>query len=214
MRRVRPTGAKHALATFDFARCAGREKMLKLSENPPILSPGVESLRELPGPWWVAHTKARCEKAFALDLLDREIGFFLPMLDRVKMISGKRRRVLQPLFPSYVFFCGTREQRHRALLTDRVCATIEVADQEQLVKELSAIHTLLDSKVLIEPYPQLATGQRCRITDGPFAGMEGTVLEYSHPARFVLEVGLLGQGASIEIDADLLEPAAWSNSQQ
>ena len=181
--------------------------MLKISENPPMLSPGIGCLENMPGTWWVAHTKARCEKAFALDLLDREIGFFLPMLERVRMISGKKRRVLLPLFPSYVFFCGDREQRQRALLTDRLCATIEVRDQPQLVRELSSIKRLLDAKVPVEPYSQIATGQRCRITNGPFEGMEGTVLQYSRPARFVLEVGLLGQGASIEIDADLLEPA-------
>jgi transcription antitermination factor NusG len=180
--------------------------MLKISANPPMLSPGFGSLSDMPGTWWVAHTKARCEKAFALDLLDREIGFFIPMLERVRLISGKKRRVLLPLFPSYVFFCGDREQRQRALLTDRLCATIEVRDQGQLVKELSSIERLLSAKAAVEPYPQLATGRRCRITDGPFAGMEGTVIQYTRPARFVLEVGLLGQGASIEIDADLLEP--------
>ena len=33
--------------------------MLKLSENPAILTPEVHSLAELSGTWWVAHTKAR-----------------------------------------------------------------------------------------------------------------------------------------------------------
>ena len=180
--------------------------MLKLSENPPMLAPGVRSPRQLVGEWWVAHTKARCEKAFASDLLDRGIGFFLPMLDRVKLVSGKRRRVLLPLFPSYVFFCGSPEQRHRALLTERLCATIEVADQERLVTELSAIHTLLDAKLPIEPHPALSAGQRCRIINGPLAGIEGTVLQFSRPARSPPPPGLLGQGASVEIDANLLEP--------
>src|SRR5215207_7360579 len=120
--------------------------MLKLSENPPMLSPGIGSLVDISGTWWVAHTKARCEKAFALDLLDREIGFFLPMLERVRIISGKKRRVLLPLFPSYVFFCGDTEQRQRALLTDRLCATIDVRDQQKLIDELSAIQRLLEAK--------------------------------------------------------------------
>ena len=33
--------------------------MLKLSDNPAILTPEVQSLTELSGTWWVAHTKAR-----------------------------------------------------------------------------------------------------------------------------------------------------------
>jgi len=42
--------------------------MRKFSDNPPILSPGVDSLTELTGQWCVAHTRARFEKAFAWEL--------------------------------------------------------------------------------------------------------------------------------------------------
>jgi hypothetical protein len=37
--------------------------------------------------------------------------------------------------------------------------------------------------------------------------MEGTVVRWDGRTRLVLEVGLLGRGAAMEIDADLLEPA-------
>jgi len=60
--------------------------MLRLSDNPAILTPEVQSVTELSGTWWVAHTKARFEKAFAWDMLSHGIGYFLPM--RVKMYGG------------------------------------------------------------------------------------------------------------------------------
>ena len=34
-------------------------KMLRLSDNPAILTPEVQSVIELSGTWWVTHTKAR-----------------------------------------------------------------------------------------------------------------------------------------------------------
>jgi hypothetical protein len=37
--------------------------------------------------------------------------------------------------------------------------------------------------------------------------MEGTVVRWDGRTRIVLEIGILGRGASMEIDADLLEPA-------
>jgi len=77
--------------------------MLKISENPPILPPEVKTVSELTGQWWVAHTKSRFEKAFAWDLLRRGIGYFLPLVERVRVSGGRHRRVLAPLFPSYVF---------------------------------------------------------------------------------------------------------------
>lgn len=180
--------------------------MLKRSENPPILSPWVQSLGELQGRWWIAHTKARFEKVFAWNLLKRRIGHFLPLVERVRVSGGRKRHVMLPLFASYVFFCGPEEDRYTALTTNRLCKTIKVVDQECLIDELLMIERALQCKAQLDPYPFAAVGQRCRITAGPFMGLEGTVTERSKASRLVLEVGILGRGAAIEIDSDLLEP--------
>ncbi len=179
--------------------------MLKLSQNPPILSPLAESLEELTGHWWVAHTKSRCEKAFVWDLINHGIGYFLPLVERVRISCGKRRRVLWPLFSCYVFFCGNEEHRYTAMTTDRLCKIIKVHDQDALVTELATIEKALAGKVKLDPYPFLAVGQRCRITAGPFCGLEGIVVHRNKVARIVLQVSILGQGAAMDIDADLLE---------
>lgn len=183
--------------------------MLKLSENPAILTPEVESLTELGGTWWVAHTKARFEKAFAWDMLSYGIGYFLPMREKVIFSGGRKRRVMIPLFTSYVFFCGTEKDRYTALTTNRLCQTIEVFDQEDMISELAAIEKALLSKADLDIYPHLPVGSRCRIISGPMMGTEGVVIERKNAkARMVLEVTILGQGAVMEIDADLLEPIA------
>jgi transcription antitermination factor NusG len=181
--------------------------MLKLSENPPILTPEVGSLTELAGAWWVAHTKARFEKVFAWDMLSRGIGYFLPLRKKVIFSGGRKRRVLTPLFPSYVFFCGGEKDRYAAMTTNRLCQTIEVVDQESLIKELVRIEKALLSKAIIDHYPRLPVGGRGRIISGPMTGIEGVVIErIDAKARMVLEVTILGQGAVVEVDADILEP--------
>jgi len=179
--------------------------MLKLSDNPPVLSPGTESLAELTGQWWVAHTKSRFEKAFAWDLARRDIGYFLPMIEQVRMSGGRKRRVLAPLFSSYVFFCGDEDARYTAMTTHRLCQAIEVLDQESLVAELLAIEKAVQGKVKLDPYPRLTQGARCRVTAGAMRGVEGVVIRRDKLARIVLQVSILGQGAVMEIEADLLE---------
>jgi len=180
--------------------------MLKLSDNPPILSPGVDSLTELSGQWWVAHTKARFEKAFAWELHRRDIGYFLPMAERMRVYGGKKQPVVLPLFTSYVFFCGSEKSRYIALTTNRLCQTIEVADQDALIEDLARIEKALLSKAIIDNYPRLPVGSRCRIFSGPMMGTEGVVIQRKDAkARMVLEVTILGQGAVVEVDADLLE---------
>jgi transcription antitermination factor NusG len=180
--------------------------MLKLSENPPALPPSASKITDLAGKWWVAHTRARCEKAFAWDLLHHGIGYFLPLVERMTMSGGKRRHVLMPLFPSYVFFCGSDADRYRAMTTNRLCQTLDVCDQSSLIEDLAAIEKALSNKAELDLYPFAVQGRRCRVRGGPFQGIEGVVVHRKAVARLVLEVSILGQGASLEIDADLLEP--------
>ena len=181
--------------------------MLKLSENPAILTPEVDSLAEFSGTWWVAHTKARFEKAFAWDLFIRGIDYFLPMWEKIIFSGGRKRRVMMPLFTSYVFFCGNEEDRYTAMTTNRLCQTIEVVDQDDFKEELMRIEKALLRKAIIDRYPHLPVGSRSRIISGPMMGTEGVVIERKDAkARMVLEVTILGQGAVIEIDSDLLEP--------
>jgi hypothetical protein len=193
--------------------------MLALSDNPPVLSPGLRSVADAAGRWWVAHTKARCEKALAGDLRGRGVAYFLPMTERVSVSGGRRRRMMLPLFPSYVFFCGDDRDDvgYRAMATGRLCRVIRVADQGQLIRELIDVERVLAARAPLEPYPFAAVGRRCRVTAGPICGLEGTVVRSDGAAggsgarrrtRIVLEVGMLGRGVAMEIDAALLEPAA------
>jgi hypothetical protein len=181
--------------------------MLKLSENPAILTPEVRSLSELEGIWRVAYTKARFEKAFARDLLSHGIGYFLPMREKIIFSGGRKRLIMSPLFVSYVFFCGTEQDRYTAMATNRLCHTIEVFDQKSLIRELVSIEKALLSHTIIDNYPHLPVGSPCRIISGSMTGIEGVVISrYDSKARMVLEITILGQGAEIEIDADMLEP--------
>ncbi|OHB76298.1 MAG: hypothetical protein A2Z25_24085 [Planctomycetes bacterium RBG_16_55_9] len=182
--------------------------MLKLSENPPLLAPQVESLTELDGTWWAAHTKSRFEKVFAWDMFDRGIGYFLPMREKTLFSGGRKRRVMMPLFASYVFVCGTERDRYTALTTNRLCQMIEVNDQEHFVRELSGIEKALMNRTIIDQYPRLPAGTRCRIISGPMKGIEGVVVERRDTkAYMVLEISVLGQSAMVEVDTDLLAPA-------
>jgi hypothetical protein len=181
--------------------------MLKASQNPPAIYPLETSVHQFTGSWWVAHTKARNEKAFAWDLLHERIQYFLPMSQRIRFSGGRKRRVLLPLFSSYVFFCGDAQSKQSALATDRLCQVIAVTDQAKLREDLAAIERVLAGDVTLDPYPFAVVGQRVRISRGPFEGISGIVVRRDNVNRLVLNIDVLGQGASMEIDADLLEDA-------
>jgi hypothetical protein len=185
--------------------------MLKHEDNPPAISIGrAPSVRNVSGRWWVAHTKARFEKSFAFDLRGRGVGYFLPFIERVYVSGGRRRRTLLPLFPSYVFFCGGESERAAALATGRLCQVIPVRDQARFTDEIAAVEQAVRNGVALNPHTGLAVGRRCRITGGPLENLCGVLVRRgggAAVAQVVLDVSMLGQGALVEIDPILLEPA-------
>lgn len=179
--------------------------MLKVSENPPLLWPEVESIHDLAGQWWVVHTKSRNEKALAHDLIRRNISYFLPMTWKVRRKSRRTIRSLLPLFGGYLFFCGRENDRIELLRTDRVANLIEVKDQQKLLRELQQIEQALRAGVPVTPHKYIKEGQKCRVIAGPLMGLEGVVARTRGATRLVLQVDMLGQAASVEIDVDMIE---------
>ncbi|MBA7680171.1 Transcription antitermination protein RfaH [subsurface metagenome] len=179
--------------------------MLKVSENPPIIWPQVESISEFAGQWWVVHTRSRNEKALAHDLMSKNISYFLPMSWNIRRRSRRTIRSFLPLFSGYLFFCGQEDQRVELLRTNRVANLIEVIDQETLLDELVQIAQALRSGAPLTPHKYLKAGQKCRVITGPLIGLEGIVVKTKNAIRLILQIDMLGQAASVEIDIDLIE---------
>ncbi len=193
--------------------------MLKESENPPIIwcpdfsvysraelvRSDEESISNFTGRWRVAHTKSRNEKALAQDLISRNVSYFLPMNWRVNRRKGRTLRSLLPLFGGYLFFCGAENERLETLRTNRVANIIEVQDQERLLEQLLKIEKALGAGAPLIPHNYLKAGQHCKVLAGPLMGLEGIVQKTKGVTRLILQVDMLGQATSVEIDSDMIE---------
>jgi transcription termination/antitermination protein NusG len=180
--------------------------VLKIHENPPLIWPQVESVRQFEGQWWVAHTKSRNEKALAHDLMARNVSYFLPMTWKVRRQSHRTLKSLLPLFTGYLFFCGDDSGRIELLKTNRVANLIEVSDQDSLIRELVRFEQALRAGAPLIPHKYIEKGQSCRVIAGPLLGLEGIVVQTRGNTRLVLQIDMLGQAASVEIAMDMIEP--------
>lgn len=179
--------------------------MLKEHENPPTTWPEDKSVRDFAGPWSVAHTKSRNEKALANDLMRKNISYFLPMTWKISHKNGRKIRSLLPLFSGYLFFAGNEDQRLELLRTHRVANIIPVDNQIKFVNELVQIEQAIRAGAPLLPHKHLKAGQKCRVLSGPLAGLQGIILKTRQSARLILQVDMLGQAASVEVDMDIIE---------
>ena len=157
------------------------------------------------GQWWVLHTRSRNEKKVADHLTHRNVQHFLPLAHHRRTYGGKAKEVSIPLFPGYVFLCGGPEDRLEALRTNRIANILEVADQEQLKRDLRQIELVVQSDEPVDLYPRLQKGARCRVIAGSLEGLEGVVLRRRGPWRVFVAVHFIAQSAELEIDSALLE---------
>jgi transcriptional antiterminator RfaH len=59
----------------------------------------------------------------------------------------------------------------------------------------------MTSGAALSPEEQILPGTRVEIVTGPFAGIQGTVIEQRQQTRFIVDISFLQRGVSVQIDA-------------
>ncbi len=157
------------------------------------------------GKWHLLHTKSRQEKALTETLTAQGIAHFLPLASVGRSYGGRKVTVELPLFPGYVFLKGSLDQLYSADRTKRVAGIIPVVDQEKIGRELRSLAQALVSRVQLDPYPYLRAGVKVCVRCGPLMGMEGVIESRNKRDRLILQVDVLGQATSLEIDGAILD---------
>ena len=156
--------------------------------------------------WWAVYTKTRQEKSLARNLVKLKVPFYLPLVAKDHRYGGRRVQSFNPLFSGYLFLYGSEEDRVKSLTTNRISRVLKVPEQELLYHDLKQVHRLIESDEPLTIEQRLGPGQRVRVREGAFMGLEGTVTSRVRRCRLVVAVTFLQQGISIEIDDYLLEP--------
>jgi len=159
-----------------------------------------------PQAWFILHTLSRQEKALAQTLEAMDIPFFLPLRRQVRYHGRQRADVLTPLFPNYLFVRGMPYEVYQADRTKRVANVIQVFDQQRLETEVRNVYLAIIHSGALDPHPFLRKGIRVRVRCGPMEGVHGLIEDRTRDNRLILQVEMLGQATSIEMDGSLLEP--------
>lgn len=156
--------------------------------------------------WWTFYTRVRQEKSLARELLAWKIPFYLPQVKRARLYRGRKRTSFVPLFTSYLFVHATKDERVKALSTERVAQVLAVPDPERLLHDMRQIQRLIAADVPLTIESRLQPGAHVRVRTGVLAGIEGVVQSRAKPTRLVVLVNLLKKGVSLEVEDFLLDP--------
>ena len=171
-----------------------------LMEN--ILMPQLPSICDQAiGEWFAVHTKSRHEKMVARELQAKQVQCYLPVYWSVRRWNDRRKSVLLPLFPGYLFARICRHDQWLILETRGIARILGGSSGPTAIpeKEIIDLETLVESQMPIQPHSGLIAGQRVRVIRGPLTGVEGILQNYKSGHRLVVNVKLLGRSVMVDI---------------
>ncbi|ACU61068.1 UpxY family transcription antiterminator [Chitinophaga pinensis] len=157
--------------------------------------------------WYVAYTRANFERKVAKDIVDQQIEHYLPLRRETRKWSDRLKQIEVPLFPNYIFVKIKLQHKVNILGIPGVLSLVSFSGQPVSVSEREIQHIRKIEErgqdIALEYY--YCVGDRVRITQGIFTGMEGILLRKSGQMRFVLKLPAISQAVSVEIEGDQLE---------
>ncbi|NIQ08837.1 MAG: transcription/translation regulatory transformer protein RfaH [Gammaproteobacteria bacterium] len=161
--------------------------------------------------WYLIHTKPRQEQLAEENLRRQGFETYLPMAEIRRKRRGRSVRVIDPMFPRYLFIHLSDETDDWRPIrsTLGVAALVKFGQEparlpDQLIDNLRKRETesgyhKLEAKAVTK-------GTTVRIAEGPFEGFEGIYQCDSGKERVVLLLQIAQQAVKIDMLASHIEP--------
>jgi transcription antitermination factor NusG len=160
--------------------------------------------------WYALYTRSRFEKKMLGELTDRSIEVFLPMREILSRWKDRKKRIWIPLFPGYIFVnhVDTPANRFRILNIPGAVRFVGLEGHANPIPEeqIQYVRRFLEASIAIDPYPYMQVGTRVEVIAGPLKGIQGILVEKRGRFRFVIQVDLIRQAVSVEIDSSDVRP--------
>jgi transcriptional antiterminator RfaH len=154
--------------------------------------------------WYLIHTKPRQEQ-IALENLERQ-GYqcYLPRLPAEKLHKGLLTIANKPLFPRYLFIRLGLDFASKSWAPIRSTLGVSTlvrfgAEPARVADEL--IHNLRTNEAKLQAAPEqlFKPGERVRLTDSPFAGIEGIYQMAEGERRAMVLIEILSKPMKVPV---------------
>ena len=158
--------------------------------------------------WFALQVRTRWESSTATLLSGKGYQTLLPTYRAKRLLRGKHKDFSAPLFPGYVFCHFDAQNRLPVLVTPGVMGVVGSGRVPVPVEnsEIEAIQNAISVGAPVEPWPYLEVGQKVRLTDSPWQGLEGILITFKGSQRLVLSVSLLRRSVALEVDRSMVCP--------
>lgn len=160
--------------------------------------------------WYAIHTRSRFEQKVYDGLCGKSVETFLPRMQVMSRRKDRRKKILVPLLPGYVFvhFDMNPMIYHEILKTVGVVRMISFKGKPVPAneEEVNSLMILDGTDRTVQNRRYMQKGDRVMIMEGPLKGLVGFYLRHKGQSeKVVVSVELLQRSLAVEIDDWALE---------
>lgn len=160
--------------------------------------------------WYAVKTRSRHEEKVNKQLQNKLFNVFLPKIEVSSRRKDRKKRILIPLFPGYLFVrCElTKEIWLEILKTYGVAYVVALIKEPTPIPEyqIETIKKILGSKTNLKLHPYVNVGDKVIVVDGPLEGAIGFYVRPNHDrGKLLVSVDLLNRAVEVELDGSAIE---------
>lgn len=162
-------------------------------------------MRQLDAGWYAVQVRSQSEKMVAALLKYKGYESFLPTYSA--LAAKKRNPEGKPLFSGYVFCRAGHNSSGLIVTTPGVIQILGCGNVPQPVPdfEIDNLKLVLATGAPVRPWPQVETGMRARLIEGPLRGCTGIVVKVDNETHLVVTVELLQRSVSVRMEREWVE---------
>ncbi|PKN62581.1 MAG: transcriptional antiterminator [Deltaproteobacteria bacterium HGW-Deltaproteobacteria-15] len=167
-------------------------------------------MNETPGNWYAIHTRSHFEQKVFDGISGKSVEVFLPKIQVMSRRKDRRKKIMIPLLPGYVFvrFEMDPEVYWEIIKTVGVVRMIGFMGKPVSAKdeEINALMILNGTDRTVHNQSFMKAGDRVMIMEGPLKGLVGFYLRHKGQSeKVVVSVELLQRSLAVEIEDWALE---------
>lgn len=158
--------------------------------------------------WYLLQCKPRQDERAQFNLLQQDYTTFRPQLMSERIVRGKRLKVLDSLFPGYLFIQLSGDDNWAPIRSTRgVSRIVEFSHEPAIVHEQVIEHLRERSlKPVLPPADHtLEPGETLNIVQGPFSPLEGVFMSMQGAERVMILLQFLNRQQHVCVPLNVVE---------
>ena len=167
-------------------------------------------MNELQPKWYALHTRSRFEQKVHDGLCGKSIEAFLPRVEVMSRRKDRRKKILVPILPGYVFVQTDLEPEAYYNIIKTIGVVRMVSFEGKPVpareEEIVALMILNGTDRTVQNRAYMKRGDMVMIMEGPLKGLTGFYVSHKgHSDKVVVNLELLHRSLAVEIEDWALE---------